>query len=355
MPPKQVPLHQIHCRLKAKMGPFAGHTLPLQYGSVAEEVGAVRMGAGLFDVSHMGEFFIRGRDAVALVDYIITNDFLSVPVGKAVYSPLCNEKGQLLDDLIAYKISENEALLCVNSANRHRDWAWIEGHTGGFVVDMEDASDGLSLLALQGPKSLELLSSLLEIGGMGPYEVREMAQGMHKMIVATTGYTGEKGLEIFCPSEGVGRLWEDLLEGGAIPCGLIARDILRLEACFPLYGCELTEEMTPFDVGLGRTVKGQKNDFLGKKALERIRPKFTLLKLSLEKGIPRRGYPILNARGHEVGEVTSGIYSPTLKKGIALARLERDKQGDRGEALFVGIRGRPHRAHVHERAFISSP
>lgn len=353
---QRVPLHENHCQLNAKMGPFAGFHLPLQYKSALAEVVAVRKRAGLFDVSHMGEIFIKGQDASRFVDYLITNDFVSLPVGRALYSPICNEEGYLLDDLIAYKLSSTLALLCINAANRKKDRDWIERYGDKFQVVIEDASDSLCLLALQGPLSLKFLpSGFQEIEGMGSYEVREVMWENEKIIVATTGYTGERGIEIFSYPRVARHLWGILTGRGVEPSGLVARDILRLEATYPLYGNELTEETTPLDAGLSWTVKIQKKDFLGKEALKKTSPRFRLLKLSLAKGIPRPGHPILNAQGEEIGQVTSGTHSPTLERGIALARVERSKEKKADGNLFVGIRGKAYKAKIHQKPFIHQP
>ena len=350
---QHLPLHDRHTDLGAKMAPFANHTMPMEYGSVNEEVFAVRKNRGLFDISHMGEFVIEGVDAVVFCDYMMTNNFAGVKRGKAVYSPLCNEQGKVLDDIIAYKLSEEKVLLCVNASNREKDWKWIKERADGFEVNIRDSSEQTSLLALQGPTALMALkeAGLVDIS-LPSYSVMEISFRKQSVIVATTGYTGEDGVEIFSNHKTIREIWDILYKEGAVPCGLVARDILRLEMCYPLYGNELTEKLTPFDANLGWTVKMEKENFIGKNALKDYKPVYKLLKFFLDKGIPRKGYPVLDDKGREIGLLTSGTYSPCLKKGIALGPVQREKMPENGE-FFIKIRQRVYKAqNCNKTSFI---
>ena len=342
-------LHDKHIELGAKMVDFAGFDMPIQYKNLKEEVLAVRENIGVFDVSHMGEFFVEGNDAVKFVNYIMTNDFEGLPVGKAIYSPLCNNDGKILDDLIAYKISENKVLICVNAANIEKDFKWIQNFAKDFDIKLRNESDKYSLLAVQGPKTFETLkriNALSQIEDADYYSV----QSFDNFILARTGYTGEDGFEIFADHASISKLWDKLIQMGVKPCGLGSRDILRLEVCFPLYGNELNEELTPLDCGLKWTTKLNKDSFVGKDALESYEPKYKLVKLELEKGIPRGGYKVF-AGETEVGEITSGSQSVVLGKGIALARVNRDAKLDEQE-LFVEIRNKKYNAKKVNKPFV---
>lgn len=346
-------LHAKHLELKAKMAPFAGFDMPLQYTSVKEEVLAVREHVGVFDVSHMGEFFVTGPDAVDFVDYLTTNDFKNAPLLKAVYSPLCQENGTILDDLISYKISAQEVLICVNAANIDKDWNWISSKTKGFNINLENRSADFSLLAVQGPKSEEILkkAEILTVDdNMDYYSVLKKTVQNQTVILARTGYTGENGFEIFGPHQFIQDLWDKLLTLGVVPCGLAARDVLRLEVCYPLYGHELSEEVTPLETGLKWTVKMTKERFIGKEGLEKTKPSKQLVKLILEKGIPREGYPVLNELGETIGVVTSGTMSVMLNKGIAMALVDIEKSKN-AKSLMIQVRQNQFPAIKQSKAF----
>ena len=323
--------------------------MPLHYSGVSHEVSAVREHVGFFDVSHMGEFFLHGKDAVLFVDFLLTNDFARAPIGKAVYSPLCNEQGMILDDLIAYKLSEEKVLLCVNASNIEKDQKWIQSQSHGFDVSIKNTSTETSLLAVQGPKTKEILQKInfIDINAIRPYCIVEK----DGIFTATTGYTGEVGVEVFSKHKIIAELWQALLQAKAVPCGLIARDVLRLEACYPLYGQELSEELTPLETNLAWAVKMDKPDFVGKKALQQSKPRYKICRYSLEKGIPRKDCAVLNSRGRQVGRVTSGTYSPHLKKGLALALMERDNLCEH-DRFFIQIRGKAHKAYNHKKSFL---
>lgn len=348
-------LHQQHLELGAKMAAFAGYDMPLQYSSVKEESLAVRSSLGVFDVSHMGEIFVTGPDAISFVDYIITNDFAGAEMEKAVYSPLCRENGTVIDDLIAYKLGAEKVLICVNASNIEKDWNWISSKTEGFNIQLENKSNDYSLLAVQGPKSEEVLKAIeiiCDSDNLAYYSAKELTKMNEQIIVARTGYTGEDGFEVFTSHKMAAVLWSKLLENGATPCGLAARDVLRLEVCYPLYGHELNDELTPLDASLKWTVKSSKDKFIGKEALEGAVSTKRLVKLSLDKGIPREGYKILNMDDEIIGVITSGTMSVELSKGISLGLVDRDKFPT-DKKFKINIRKNNIEANYHTKAFVT--
>lgn len=349
---KKTSLHTDHLSLGAKMGAFAGWDMPLQYSGVKQEVLAVRNATGMFDVSHMGEFWVKGPEAVKFVDSLITNDFSSAAVGKAVYSPLCREDGSVIDDLIAYKIASEEVLICVNASNIEKDWNWIEQHATGFKLDLTDHSEQTSLIAVQGPKTAEILTEMKFDTSIATYGAIRSNSIFGEVVLARTGYTGEDGFEIFCSHKQAQELWRALSSADVVACGLAARDVLRLEACYPLYGHELSDEWTPLDAGLKWTVKMDKAEFIGKQALSNYKPRFKLIKLLLERGIPRDGYSVKNAKGDILGKVSSGSMSVVLGKGVALALVDLANAPKSGEIVQVTIRNQEYPALVVKDAFL---
>ena len=349
---KQTSLYQKHVDLKAKMAPFGGFDMPIQYSSVKEETIVVRNEVGVFDVSHMGEFFVSGPDAVKFVDYIVCNDFAGAEIGKAVYSPMCREDGTVVDDLISYKLAEDKVMICANASNIEKDWKWINKFAGKFECSLEDKSNDYSLLAIQGPKAEAIATELKFISSsdMPYYSVSENEWEGEKIIVARTGYTGEDGFEVFGSHKAIANLWDKLEKAGVKPCGLAARDVLRLEVCFPLYGHEIHDDVTPLDSALKWTVKLNKENFVGKESLENYQSKFKLVKLSLEKGIPREGYEILNSSEKVIGKVTSGTMSVTLGRGIALAHVSEIPED---KNFLIAIRGKNYQAEYHKKAFVT--
>ena len=346
-------LFEAHVKLGAKIVPFAGWDMPVQYTSVKEEVIAVRNNVGVFDVSHMGEFFIEGPDAEAFADYLVTNDILNAPTGKAIYSPLCRENGTVIDDLIVYKLAQGRVLICVNASNIDKDFSWMKSKHAGFNCSFTNRSSDFSLLALQGPKSYSILKSLIsDLPDLEYYSVFETKFNSTELIIARTGYTGEDGFEIFGSHETVKNLWDKFIGLGVIPCGLAARDVLRLEVCYPLYGHELNDEVNPYDAGLGWTVKTSKTKFIGKETLIQKPTKYKLIKLELDKGIPREGYPVLNEKNEVIGNVTSGTMSVTTSKGIALARIENTKV-PQNEIYYIDIRQKPYLANLIKKPFVT--
>ena len=244
-------LYDEHVKLGAKIVPFAGWDMPVQYTSVKDEVQAVRQSVGVFDVSHMGEFFVEGPDAELFVDHLVTNDILNAPSGKAIYSPLCRHNGTVIDDLIVYKLSPGRVLVCVNASNIDKDFSWFKENHKNFNCRLENRSGDFSLLAIQGPKSFETLRTLVnELPDIDYYSVIESSLENNPIIIARTGYTGEDGFEVFGSHQSIISLWKKLKEQNVTPCGLAARDVLRLEVCYPLYGHELNDELTPYDASL---------------------------------------------------------------------------------------------------------
>jgi len=337
------------------MIPFAGFEMPIQYDSIKLECLAVRNSCGIFDVGHMGEFLVTGKEAVNFVDYLISNDFSSPAFGKAVYSPICRENGTIIDDLIAYKIKSEKILLCVNASNIKKDWDWINSHINNFECEIEDISDLTSLVAIQGPKSEEYLKNLNILDksqNISSFSVIEKKIDEKNIIIARTGYTGEDGFELFCPNLAIKNIWSELVNIGAKPCGLAARDVLRTEACFPLYGNELIDTITPLDAGLKWTVKLSKGQFLGKKTLLDYLPRFQLVKLVCEKGIPRSNYEVYNNEKQLVGSVTSGTMSVSIQKGIALARIEKLLM-PQDKIFYIKIRNKLVEAKLSAKSFVS--
>lgn len=348
---QQTTLFNSHKELGAKMLDFAGWMMPIQYKNLKEEVLAVRNSVGVFDVSHMGEFFITGPEAIHFVDYLVTNDIKNAEILKAVYSPLCREDGTIIDDLIVYKLSQEEIMICVNAANISKDFEWMQSQLKSFDCQLTNRSSEFSLLALQGPKSFEILQALslgFKVSDMDYYSIERSEQ----TLVARTGYTGEDGFEIFSTHEKIQELWQELMKLEVAPCGLGARDVLRLEVCYPLYGHELNDHVTPLDSGLKWTVKMDKNNFIGKAALENYQPQYRLLKIEMEKGIARDGYLLENSQGENIGEITSGTMSVMRSKGIALARVKKELYQQEQEVI-VDIRGRKYTGLVVKKPFVT--
>ncbi len=336
------------------MAHFAGYDMPLQYSSVKEEVIAVRKNVGMFDVSHMGEFLIEGPQAISFVDYIITNDFTNLELKKAVYSPLCREDGTIIDDLIAYKLTDNQVLLCVNASNIKKDFDWIKSQISSFDCKLKNLSDEYSLIAVQGPNAEKVLKEVgIKIPENFPYySIINNGLEKDKLLIARTGYTGEDGFEIFSSHAFACILWKKLKSIGVVPCGLAARDVLRIEVCYPLYGHELTDFITPLDSGLSWTLKTNRPNFIGKTFLSNYNPIYKLTKLSIKNGIPREGYEILNQDKRVVGKVTSGTMSIQDHKGICMGLIE-NKDIEKIEKYFINIRGVYCEANIHTKPFIT--
>lgn len=341
---KKTPLYERHLAGGGKMVPFAGHLLPVQYPTgVIREHMAVRQACGLFDVSHMGEVRYRGKDALANLQRLLTNDFSNMPAGKVRYSVMTDPQGGVIDDLLVYCMGEEDYWVVVNAANRQKDVEWMEQQRFGSC-QLTDMSDRVAQLALQGPRAEVILRKLAPQLPEAYYtflpQVR--AAGM-ECLISRTGYTGEDGFELYCAPEDAPRLWDALLETGRdeglIPCGLGARDTLRMEAAMPLYGHEMDETVTPFEAGLGWAVKTRKAEFIGRQALlGREEPARRRVGLEITgRGIARE-HCVVYRRGERIGETTSGTHCPYLGRAVAMALV--DGPVEAGEALEVDIRGR---------------
>jgi aminomethyltransferase len=343
---KNTALLQKHLDANAKMVPFAGYNMPVQYEGVNAEHETVRTGVGVFDVSHMGEFFLRGPKALDLIQRVTTNDASVLFDGKAQYSCMPNGKGGIVDDLIIYRISHEEYLLVVNASNIEKDWSWISSHnTDG--VEMENASDAYSLLAIQGPKAAEAMQALTEVNlsEMGYYTfAKGTFAGQPNIFISATGYTGSGGFEIYVPNEVASAVWDAVFEAGKSygikPIGLAARDTLRLEMGFCLYGNDIDDTTSPIEAGLGWITKFTK-DFVDSDVLKAQKEQGVSRKLvafeMIERGIPRHDYRILDKNNQVIGKVTSGTMSPSMKIAIGLGYVELAHAGLDSE-IYIEIR-----------------
>ncbi len=361
---RRTPLHDSHLALGARMVPFAGYEMPVQYSSIIEEHRTVRGAVGLFDLSHMGEVRVSGAEALAFLRYAVVSDPGALEPGQAQYSMLCAADGGIIDDLIVYRVEDGYLVVC-NASNRDAVIAQLvslQSH-GDFDAAIDDRSDGTALIAPQGPASPELLSRLtdLDLASLGNYRsMRGRVTGVD-CLVARTGYTGEDGFELFCDARRATRVWDALLAAGddlgLKPCGLGSRDTLRLEAAMPLYGNELDRSVNPYEANLGRVVKMEKGEFVGRSSLaevQRTGPRRRLVGLAMrEDAIARHGYPV-RVGGHEVGVVTSGTLSPTLGERIAMAYLPAGDAAIGGEVEVV-VRERPYRAEQVKLPFYRRP
>lgn len=337
---KNTALTETHIALGAKMVPFAGFNMPVQYEGVNAEHETVRKSVGVFDVSHMGEFLIEGPKALELVQKVTTNDASLLTVGKAQYSCLPNDNGGIVDDLIVYRIKEDTYLLVVNASNIEKDWSWISSKND-IGAAMRNLSDDYSLLAIQGPKAVEAMQSLTshDLSAIQFYHfvIGDFA-GIEHVIISATGYTGSGGFEIYCKNTEVKQIWDKVFEAGAKfgikPIGLAARDTLRLEMGYSLYGNDIDDDTSPFEAGLGWIVKFTKafnnSDKLSEEKKGVLKRKLVAFELD-DKGVPRSGYDIVDFEGNLIGKVTSGTMSPSLKKGIGLGYVapEFSKFGDK--------------------------
>lgn len=341
------------------MVPFAGYEMPVQYEGVNAEHETVRNGVGVFDVSHMGEFLLTGEKALDLIQKISSNDASTLTIGKAQYSCMPNGKGGIVDDLIIYRIKEEQYLLVVNASNIEKDWNWISSHND-MGVEMRDLSDEYSLLAIQGPKAAEAMNSLTSVDLTRiPYYTFEVADfaGIEHVIISATGYTGSGGFEIYCKNSEVEQVWKKVFEAGAEygikPIGLAARDTLRLEMGFCLYGNDIDDTTSPLEAGLGWITKFTKDfvdsDFLAKQKEAGVTRKLVAFEM-VDRGIPRHDYTIHNAEGATIGKVTSGTMSPSMKMGIGLGYVEIGNHTVDSE-IFIGVRDKQLKAKVVKLPF----
>ncbi|CEK14125.1 glycine cleavage system T protein [Chthonomonas calidirosea] len=358
----RTPLHEAHVRLGARLTPFAGWEMPLSYRSILEEARSVRHHVGIFDISHMGRLKIVGRDAASLLQFLTTNDVKALSSGMAHYSLLANQQGGIKDDIIVYKMNEDEFLVVVNASNTAKDIAWIEsfspqteGEGVGEELRIENITPHTAMIAVQGPKAETVLATALDTS-----ELKEIERFAHRTIVVKkggvstellccrTGYTGEDGFELIVSNAYAQVIWEGLLAVGATPCGLGARDTLRIEAGYPLYGHEIDEDISPVEAGLMWVVKLEKGDFIGREAIiegKRLGPRRRLMGLLVRgRALPRQGYTIYH-EDQEVGVVTSGTFSPHREASIALGFLNAEVARPH-LTVEIDIRGQRHTATV---------
>ncbi|WP_333694878.1 glycine cleavage system aminomethyltransferase GcvT [Flavobacterium sp.] len=356
---KNTALTHIHESLGAKMVPFAGFNMPVQYEGVTAEHETVRNGVGVFDVSHMGEFLLTGPNALALIQKVTSNDASTLTIGRAQYSCLPNAEGGIVDDLIVYRMKEEQYLLVVNASNIEKDWNWISSHND-LGVDMKNLSDDYSLLAIQGPKAVEAMQALTSVNlseiKYYHFEVADFA-GIEDVIISATGYTGSGGFEIYCKNSEVEQIWHKVFEAGASfgikPIGLAARDTLRLEMGFCLYGNDINDSTSPMEAGLGWITKFTK-DFVNSENLKKQKEEGVSRKLVgfelLERGIPRHDYEIVDANGNNIGIVTSGTMAPSLGKGIGMGYVKTEHAAVDSE-FYIQIRNNKVLAKVVKMPF----
>lgn len=327
---KKTCLYDSHVALGAKMSPFAGFMMPIQYSSITEEHNAVRHAVGMFDVSHMGEIFVSGPDAEKFVNHIFTNEIRGFEPGKVLYGMMLHPDGGVVDDLLVYREFEpDHFLLVVNAANIDKDYEWILAQTEGYDVKVVNDSDNWGQIAVQGPGAEKVVTEVLglaEAAELTFYTYYEAQWNSHRMVVSRTGYTGEDGFELYTTCEDIKEIWKKLLDNGVVPCGLGCRDTLRFEAGLPLYGDELSDTITPIEAGLGMFCKLEKEEFIGKDVVAKQKAEGTerkLVGIELEdKAIPRATYPVETEDGTQVGVVTTGYHSISLEKSICFAMVQ---------------------------------
>lgn len=360
---KNTALTQLHISLGAKMVPFAGYNMPVSYSGLNEEHLTVRNGVGVFDVSHMGEFRLKGEKALDLIQLVTTNDASKLTDGKVQYSCLPNDKGGIVDDLLVYRYKADEYYLVVNASNIEKDWNWIKKHNS-FGVEMVDMSEGMSLLAVQGPKAITTLQKLtsVDLSKMEYYSFTiDTMAGIKDVIISNTGYTGAGGFEIYVANADAEKMWNAVFEAGKEfgikPIGLGARDTLRLEMGFCLYGNDIDDTTSPIEAGLGWITKFTK-DFVNRAQIEGHKTNGVSKKLvgfeMIERGIPRHDYQIADANGNIIGKVTSGTQSPSLNKAIGLGYVKTEFAKADTE-IFIIIRDKPVKAKVTKIPFLPKP
>jgi aminomethyltransferase len=367
---RKTALYNTHRQMGAKMVEFNGWEMPVEYppvGGIIAEHNAVRTSVGIFDVSHMGDIRLAGREALAAVQHISMNDASRLAVGQAQYSALLYPQGTFVDDVIVHRLGQDEYLLVINAGTREKDFSWVRDHTRDFDCEVENLSDDFTQIAIQGPKAVDLLQKLTDadFSTVKFYWVtRGSLCGLKNILIARTGYTGEDGFEIYIPTDEntSAMVWNQVLQAGrefgVVPCGLGARNTLRLEAKLALYGHEISDTINVWEAGLDRFCKIEKPDFIGRHALEKAKSTGvgrTLVGLEMiERGIARDGYKVLDEEGAEIGYVTSGSYAPFLKKNIALAYVPPQFANDR-TILKVEIRSQAVKAQVVPTPFYKRP
>jgi aminomethyltransferase len=341
------PLREKHLELGAKMVPFAGWEMPVEYEGIREEHSAVRTHAGMFDVSHMGEVEVEGPGALAFLQRVLSNDVAAIELGGAQYSCLCNEEGGVLDDLFAYRLGGDRYLIVTNSANHEGDLAWLGRWSRELDVAVRDVADRYAMLAVQGPHARRTVAGALRIELPPRMKVVTARIGRRPALVCGTGYTGEDGVELLVDPEVAPAIWAELLDAGVVPCGLGARDTLRLEVCFHLHGNDLAPDRNPIEAGLGWCC-AEETGFVGAEAVARARREGAAEKLAPFRiegdGIPRQGNPVL-AGGEEAGVVTSGTFSPSLEVGIGMGYVRADL-AEPGTEIEIDVRGKRRPARV---------
>lgn len=353
---KETCLHDRHVALGAQMSPFGGFDMPIQYQGIVEEHNAVRQNVGVFDVSHMGEVLVVGKEAEQFVNHIFSNDLTGAPNGKIFYGMMLNLNGGVVDDLLVYKRNDFEFFLVPNAANIDKDVAWIMENAKNFDVEVQHLSDHYGELAVQGPKAEETLLNVLGIDAsdLTFYTFKDIVVDDEPVIVSRTGYTGEDGFEIYSSHELTGKMWDKLMAAGVQPCGLGCRDTLRFEAGLPLYGDELTDDITPIEAGLGMFVRFEKPAFNGREVNAQQKaegPARKIVGLEVQgQAIPRHGYEVLNENDEVVGEITTGYHSITLDKNLAFA-LVKAEYSKLGTPLKVKVRRKVFPAVVVKKRF----
>ena len=350
---KQTCLYDKHVALGALMSPFAGFDMPIQYTNITDEHQAVRTACGVFDVSHMGEVTVKGKDAERYVQHIFTNDVSGAPIGKIFYGMMCYDDGGTVDDLLVYKMQEQDFFLVINAANIDKDWEWMQRQAQGFDIDLQNVSDYYGQLAVQGPEAEKVVEEVLGL----PCKELEFytVKCIGDVIVSRTGYTGEDGFEIYAEPAFINDCWDKLMASGRCkPCGLGCRDTLRFEVGLPLYGDELSQDISPIMAGLGIFVKLDKEEFVGKESLlkqkeEGVARKLVGIELA-DKAIPRHGYTVLNPEGEAIGEVTTGYHTISSDKSVCMALVD-SRYAKLGTPLQVQIRKKVFAGTVVKKRF----
>jgi aminomethyltransferase len=357
---KQTPLYETHIHSGGKIVEFGGWLLPVQYSGIIAEHRAVREKAGLFDVSHMGEVMVEGPGALDYLQRVVTNDVSRLADAQVQYTPMCYADGGTVDDLLIYRYGSGKYMLVINAANIDKDYEWLRQNAAGFHVSVVNKSDDIAQIALQGPLAQTILSRITAapLSSIGYYWFLPEAEVAGKQVmISRTGYTGEDGFEIYCRPEDASALWDALIRAGEadglLPAGLGCRDTLRFEACLPLYGHELSPQISPLEAGLGRFVKLDKSDFIGKEALVRQQQEGLKRKMAgfilTDRGVARADYPVM-AEGRCIGKVTSGSYAPSLDKNLGMALVESGYAAG-GQGFTIEIRGKQVAAEVIARPF----
>lgn len=355
---KKTPLHKVHCELGAKMIEFGAWEMPVQYDGIITEHLAVRKSAGLFDASHMGEFLFKGRDALKNLESLVSNNVARLEIGQVLYTPMCRDNGGIIDDLLIYRLSAEEYMLVVNASNMEKDYQWINKHIIGDIV-VENQSEYYALIALQGPESLAILKEISTPGleELKYYHFLEGRVAGIELIISRTGYTGELGYELYCSPDQAVFLWKELMKAGKeynlVPAGLGARDTLRIEKKYCLYGNDIDEKRHPLEAGLSWTVDFSK-DFIGKECLVNyqkngFKQRLVGFKLT-DRGVARKGYKIMD-RDQIIGEVSSGSYSPTLDVSIGLGYVDKEYSKIDKEIEII-IRNKPVKAVIVKTPFV---